>query len=112
MAPEGQGLIFALAFGVAYAVSSLGCTLPIFLVVVGSSLASGFLQGLLQFLNYALGMGVMVSLVAVGMALLREAALRPLRRLLPYVERLAALFLILAGAYLIAYWLRYGSAFV
>ena len=112
VAPEGQGLIFALAFGVAYAVSSLGCTLPIFLVVVGSSLASGFLQGLLQFLNYALGMGVMVSLVAVGMTLLREAALRPFRRLLPYVERLAALFLILAGAYLIAYWLRYGSAFV
>ncbi|HXG41715.1 MAG TPA: cytochrome c biogenesis protein CcdA [Dehalococcoidia bacterium] len=112
VAPEGQGPLFALAFGVAYAVASLGCTLPIFLVVAGSSLASGLLGGLLQFLNYALGMGVMVSLVAVAMALLREAALRPLRRLLPHVERLAALFLIAAGVYLIAYWLRYGSAFV
>ena len=112
VAPEGQGPLLALAFGVAYAVASLGCTLPIFLVVVGSSLAGGFLEGLMQFLNYALGMGVMVSLVAVAMALVREAALRPLRRLLPYVERLAAFFLVLAGAYLIAYWLRYGSAFV
>jgi cytochrome c biogenesis protein CcdA len=106
--PEGQGPLFALAFGVAYAVASLGCTLPIFLVVVGSSLASGLLGGLLQFLNYALGMGVMVSLVAVAMALAREAAFRYLRRLLPHMERLAAVFLLLAGAYLIAYWLRYG----
>lgn len=106
--PEGQGPLFPFAFGVAYAVASLGCTLPIFLVVVGSSLASGLLGGLLQFLNYALGMGLMVSLVAVAMALAREAALRHLRRLLPHVERLAAIFLVLAGAYLIAYWLRYG----
>jgi len=110
--PAGQGPLFALAFGVAYAVASLGCTLPIFLVVVGSSLASSFLGGLLQFLNYALGMGVMVSLVAVAMALAREAAFRHLRRLLPHMERLAAVFLVLAGTYLIAYWLRYGSALV
>lgn len=106
--PEGQGPLFALAFGVAYAVASLGCTLPIFLVVVGSSLASGLLGGLLQFLNYALGMGLVVSLVTMAMALAREAAFRHLRRLLPHMERLAAVFLVLAGAYLIAYWLRYG----
>lgn len=108
VAPEGRAPWLALAFGVAYAVASLGCTLPIFLVVVGSALAGGFLGGLLQFLYYALGMGLVVSLVAVAMALFREAAVRPLRRVLPHVQRLAALFLVLAGAYLIAYWWQYG----
>ena len=43
-------------FGVLYAVGSLSCTLPIFLVVVGGSLASDGLVGSLgQFVGYALG---------------------------------------------------------
>jgi cytochrome c-type biogenesis protein len=45
-------------YGIVYAVGSLSCTLPIFLVVVGSSLTSqGLLGSLSQFIGYALGMG-------------------------------------------------------
>jgi len=47
------------AYGLAYALGSLSCTLPIFLAVVGSALArNGFLAGALQFVLYALGMGL------------------------------------------------------
>ena len=49
-------------FGIVYAVGSLSCTLPIFLVVVGSALAGGNLTTAFgQFLGYALGMGVVSS---------------------------------------------------
>ena len=92
-------------FGMAYAISSLSCTLPIFLVVVGSALGGGgLLVSLAQFLGYALGMGAILAVITVGTALFREAVERWLRRLMPYVHRVSALFLVGAGAYLIYYW--------
>jgi cytochrome c biogenesis protein CcdA len=97
----------AFLFGVAYAVGSLGCTLPIFLVVVGigSSLAvEGWLFSLVQFVGYALGMGAVIVAVSIGAALFRRAVFGWLRRLRPYVHRLSAMFLIGAGVYLGYYW--------
>ena len=60
------------SFGIAYAIGSLSCTLPIFLVVVGSSLASeGLVNSLVQFVGYGLGMGIILIAVTVGAALFR-----------------------------------------
>ena len=96
----------AFLFGIAYAIGSLSCTLPIFLVVVGSSLASQDLaDSIIQFVGYGLGMGVILIAVTVGAALFRGAVSHGLRRALPYVHRLSALFLLGAGAYLVYYWL-------
>jgi cytochrome c biogenesis protein CcdA len=93
-------------FGIAYGISSLSCTLPIFLVVVGTALGSGtLLISLAQFMGYALGMGTVLAAITIGTALFREAMERWLRRLMPYVHRVSALFLIGAGIYLIYYWL-------
>jgi cytochrome c biogenesis protein CcdA len=92
-------------FGVAYAVASLSCTLPIFLVVVGSALATrGIWVAIAQFLTYALGMGTVLVLLTVSTALFREAVARWLRGAVPLVHRLSALFLIGAGGYLLYYW--------
>ena len=58
----------------ALAIGSLSCTLPAFLVVVGSSLASeGFADSLAQFVWYALGMGSILVAVTIGAALFRGA---------------------------------------
>jgi cytochrome c biogenesis protein CcdA len=93
-------------FGIAYGISSLSCTLPIFLVVVGTALGGGtLLISLAQFMGYALGMGTILAVITIGTALFREAMERWLRRLMPYVHRVSALFLIGAGLYLIYYWL-------
>jgi cytochrome c-type biogenesis protein len=100
-----QNLGNAFLFGIAYAVGSLSCTLPIFLVVVGSALASeGLLFSFGQFIGYALGMGAVIVAVTIGTALFQQAVAKWLRRLTPYVHRLSAMFLIGAGAYLIYYW--------
>jgi cytochrome c biogenesis protein CcdA len=93
-------------FGIAYAVGSLSCTLPIFLVVVGSSLAGeGLASSFAQFIGYGLGMGTILIAVTVGTALFRGKVSRWLRRPMPYVHRVSALFLAGAGAYLVCYWL-------
>lgn len=93
-------------FGIAYAVSSLSCTLPIFLVVVGSALSAGdWTTSLAQFMGYALGMGAVMAAVTVGASLFRQAVERWLRRVMPYVHRVSALFLIGAGVYLVYYWI-------
>lgn len=94
-------------FGVAYAVCSLGCTLPIFLAVVGASLATaGPLDAGAVLAAYGLGMATVLMALSVAAALLRDGLARNLRRVLPYANRLAGALLLLAGAYLAYYWAK------
>ena len=102
----------AFVFGIAYAVGSLSCTLPIFMVVVGGSLATeGFFESLSQYVAYALGMGVVIVAVTLGAALFRDAISRWLRGALPHVHRASSFFMLGAGAYLIWYWLVFADIF-
>lgn len=97
-------------FGIAYAFASLGCTLPIFLAVVGASLATAGLAGsVTMFFSYAAGMATVLMSVALGAALLKGAVAQWFQPLLPYVHRLGAGLLVLAGLYLIWYQGRYLS---
>ena len=96
-------------FGVAYGVASLACTLPVFLAVIGGVLVTGgFLEGIVVFTSYALGMGAVLAAVVIGAALFRNAVEGFLKRLLPYVHRVSATLLVGAGGYLVYYWLTYG----
>lgn len=107
--PTGTGFRSLLLFGIAYGVASLACTLPVFLAVVGSSLATqGLVQSLTVFASYALGMGTVLAAVVVGAALFRNAVGRFLKRLLPYVHQVSAALLVGAGVYLVYYWWSYG----
>jgi cytochrome c-type biogenesis protein len=96
-----------LLFGAAYAVASLGCTLPLFLALVGASLgAGGAEESLGVFAAYAVGMAVVLMALSLGAALAREGLARGLRRLLPHMSRIAGGLLVIAGGYLSYYWLR------
>ncbi len=99
-----------LIFGIAYGIAALSCTLPIFLVVVGSALTmKGFTLGLLQFISFALGMGFVIALVTIGSALFKESVNRWLRRLVPVVSRFSGLLLIFAGGYILYFWFKVGD---
>ena len=99
-----------LIFGLAYGIAALSCTLPVFLVVVGSALAlEGFASGLLQFVSYALGMGFIITIVTLGTAFFKELVQRWLRSLEPVVARLSGLLLIFAGGYIVYYWFKVGD---
>jgi cytochrome c-type biogenesis protein len=98
-------------YGIVYAIGSLSCTLPIFLVVVGSSLTSqGLLGSLSQFVGYALGMGSILIAVTISAALFQGTVARALKKALPYVHRTSALFMVGAGAYLIYYWVFFADS--
>jgi cytochrome c-type biogenesis protein len=88
------------AFGAAYAAASLTCTIAPFLaVVVASFRASSALEGSVLFICYALGMGVVVGIAAVAVALAKSLLISRMRsggRLLPLV---AGILLICVGAY-------------
>jgi cytochrome c-type biogenesis protein len=63
-------------YGIAYAAASLGCTLPIFLTVVGLATATrdpG--RSVVQFALYGLGMGLVVTALTVATALFKGAML-------------------------------------
>jgi len=101
---RGGGVASCFALGVGYALASLSCTLPIFLVAIGASVAAGgALAGLLAFVSYALGMGVVVTGVAVAVAAAGSIAVAWLKGVLPYVQRVSAAIVLLAGLYLIYY---------
>ncbi len=92
-----------LLFGVAYGAASLGCTLPIFLALIGASLGA---DKITVFLAYGVGMALVLMALSVAIALAREGAARSLRPLLPHVRWLAGLLLALSGGYLVYYWAR------
>ncbi len=91
-------------FGVSYAVVSLGCTAPLFLItVVGSFTREGVVGGMLTYLVYAFGMGSVIVFLTVALAMARGGIARNLRRVLPYVNRVSGGLLVVAGVYLTLY---------
>ena len=98
------------AFGLGYGTASLSCTLPIFLAMVGSSFTGAtFLNSVLQFLLYGLGMGSVILVLTLSMAVFRSAMAGALRKAMPYVQRISAAMLLLAGAFIVYYWLTIGG---
>lgn len=100
---EGVGYRSAFVFGVGYGLASLSCTLPVFLVVIAATVATAAPAAPLAFTAYALGMGTILTALAVAAALSRTAVQARLRRALPYLNPLSGLLLLAAGAYVVYY---------
>ncbi len=97
-------------FGASYGIASLGCTLPIFLAVMGTSLASrGVLSSIGQIVVYALGMGSVISILTVSIALFKGTYKGVTRKIMPYLQPIMAVLMVLAGAYIVFYWLTIGG---
>jgi cytochrome c-type biogenesis protein len=100
-------------FGIGYGVASLGCTLPVFLAVIGASLATrGPGSALIVLAAYGAGMGIMLILFSTGAALVRDGLVRTVRKMMPYMHRITGTMLTIAGVYLTYYWgrVKFGSA--
>lgn len=105
-----EGLLGYASYGLAYGLASLGCTLPIFLTVVGSALVvHGFLAGLLEFLLYGLGMGFLLGGLTIVAAGFKLSALAPVRAFTRYSNPASAVLLLVTGAYVAYYWLTLGG---
>lgn len=104
-----RALRAAWIFGVGYGLSSLGCTLPVFLLVVGTAITAGGVgSAALVFLSYAAGMTLVLLAVALAATQLSDLLRTAVFPLLRWVLPLASLFLIAAGLYIVVYQLRAG----
>lgn len=102
-APSGQ-LRSMLSYGIAYALASLSCTIAPFLAVTAGTFNAGNpLAGLAGYFAYALGMGLLVGVLAVAVALAQEAVVGWLRSALPHVSRISGALLVAAGGYVAYY---------
>ena len=102
-APTAQ-LRSAYGYGLSYALASLSCTAAPFLAVIGTTFDRGsILNGVLAFVAYAAGMTITVGIAAVLVALAGSAAATTLRRVLPYVGRIAGALVLLTGLYVTYY---------
>jgi cytochrome c biogenesis protein CcdA len=92
--PESQGLKTYFLFGIGY----------------GMAIKSqGFSNGLFQFFSYSLGMGAVLTSLAVSLAVFKGGMATYLRRLLPHMGRIAGTLLLISGSYQIYYWLTKGG---
>ncbi len=103
-AASGSGLQGDFLFGIGYGVASLSCTLPLFLAVTGTAITGGIIASALSFAAYALGMGAVLTALAVGAAISRSGLAAVMGSLLPYVNRASGALLLLAGLYVVFFW--------
>jgi cytochrome c-type biogenesis protein len=105
-----QGINQIFMFGIAYALASLSCALPVFLsavgIVVGSGVSgTGVANVLVGSLAYSLGMGLIMMSVTVAVLYFEDATQRLVGILIPYVEVIGKLAMVAAGAYIVVYWM-------
>ena len=89
-------------YGMGFGIASLGCTLPIFLLVVTTAIkTANLINGMLIFLIYAAGMSFFMILFSIAVALSKTIIEKILKKWMPYIYKLGAIIVIIAGAYLI-----------
>lgn len=89
-------------FGVAYAFGALGCTLPIFLLVIFQSLAQkGMFGGVINFAVYALAMSSLMIVFSLISSLSKSAMHKFLVKYMGMIQKSAGVLILLAGIYLI-----------
>lgn len=99
---RGVGSMFR--FGVSYALASLTCTIGPFLAIVVSTLRTGSaVTGVTAFVAYGLGMGVVVGVAAVAVALVRTTLVDRMRGASRGVSRVAGGLMVIVGAYVAYY---------
>ena len=105
-----DGVFQTFLFGVAYAIASLSCALPVFLAAVGIVVGSGIsLNGSINVIGgsviYSLGMGAIMTLVTISSLLFEEATTKLINKLMPIIDQLGKIAMIIAGSYIMYYWI-------
>jgi cytochrome c biogenesis protein CcdA len=91
-------------YGVSYAIASLSCTIGPFLAVTAAGLrAESTATGVLVYLAYVAGLTLVVGVLAIAAAMTSSAVVNRLRRVLPFVNRIAGALLVLVGLYVAYY---------
>ncbi len=91
-------------FGISYAVASLSCTIPVFIALVTQTFSrESFFEGLLSYVAYGVGMGSLILVLTLGLALAKQGMVSKIRSVLPHINRISAILLVVVGIYVAYY---------
>ncbi|MBI2077710.1 MAG: hypothetical protein HYT80_04965 [Euryarchaeota archaeon] len=110
-APTTKTVPSMVGFGAAYSLASLGCSGPLFLAAMAQVFSQGALGGLLVLVFYGLGLGAFLFLSALVLSVAQERGRNWIRAATRYVKPASAVVMILAGLYVISYYVALAPAF-
>lgn len=94
----------AFIFGIGYAIGALGCLFPLFLIVATQAMAAETVwEGSSYIFAYFAGISGMMILTILLAIFAKDFLLKNLRKIFPYMEKITAVLLIIAGIYVIYY---------
>lgn len=104
---EDRSLFSMFVFGISYGLASLTCTIGPFLVAIGVSAAgpsdTSFAERLGSFVSYALGMGLLATVLTLAVGFGKKGIVNRFKQLLPKINKFSAAILIVVGVYMILY---------
>ena len=106
---ERRGYLGMFLFGLLYGLAGVGCSSAVFLSVFIYSISLGWLNSLLTFIFYALGMGVPLLLTSLLVSQAKDLVVNRIRSSTGWIHRLNGTILILAGLYMLY---LYGSTYM
>jgi cytochrome c biogenesis protein CcdA len=94
-------------FGIGYGLASLSCALPIYLAAIGLVIGTGidFINIIFYSLIYASGMSLVLIGTSLGVVLFKHSVNQFVSKISKYVEQVGIVLMILAGIFIIHYWL-------
>lgn len=109
---RGRNLTSALLYGAAYALTSLGCTLPIFLMLVGYATTFSSIAGVIMALvSYSVGFMLMMVSFSTVLIVSRDYLTSRVEPLMLRVRDVGSLLSLAVGVYLLMYQIRYANLF-
>jgi cytochrome c-type biogenesis protein len=104
-APKIKGYTGLFLYGILYSLVAAGCVAPLFVgVITRAFITNSFLEGLLVFLSYSFGLAIFLIISTLLIASAKEAIIKKMNRLVPYIQRAGSVILIVVGIWLIYYW--------
>jgi cytochrome c-type biogenesis protein len=93
------------AFGVVYAIASIGCTIGLLTTaILGSFARHGVVSGVISVALYGLGMGLFVTALTVSLAFAKNALVRGGRGAMKVLSAISSALVVVTGLYLTWYW--------
>jgi len=102
--PDSSGVKSFILYGFGYGFASLGCSFPVFLLLISqTSKASNLIAVLQIFLVYGLGAATLIVPLTLALAYSKNQLYNSLVSVIPHMKKINAIVLIIAGLYMIFY---------
>ena len=103
--PKNRGMIPYVLFGISYGLVSVGCALPIFISIVTKTLNDSFLDIIVNFIFYSLGMLSIITFLTLSTLFSVNTYSKINNFFRRYSSIIFGLFLTIAGVYMLSYWI-------